>query len=272
MKILDGKYIAEEETKKIKNIISNSNLKIKFGIIQVGDVEESNKYIANKIKKANEVGIEAHCIKFDERISEQDLIDEINSIQDIFDGLIVQLPLPNHIVSQNVLDVIKPENDIDGLSSENARRFYNDEYPHFIPATARAILLMLEFYKIDLKKNIMVIGESNLVGKPTKKLLSKFAKKIESRNKQTGIEGSENYDILIVATGNPNLIKKENVKKGSIVIDVGITVLDNKKMVGDVDFNDVKDKVGAISPVPGGVGPLTVISLLKNLIDKSIKL
>lgn len=269
MIILDGKKIELEKTEELKNKVNSLDKKISFGIIQVGNLEESNKYIQKKIAKSKEIGINADWIKFDRSVLEKELIQKINEIKEKYDGIIVQLPLPKHINTQNVLNVIDLDKDIDGLSTQNMSNFYSMNKPYFIPATARAILLILSYYKINLNQNIMVIGESNLVGKPTKQLLSQFAKKIESRNKRTGIKGSKEYDILIVAAGSPKLIKKDDVKLGSIIIDVGVTVIDNK-IVGDVDFEDVKDKVAAISPVPGGVGPLTVICLFQNLIDKFI--
>ena len=268
MIILDGKKVAEIETINLKQKVLNLKIKPKLGIIQVGNLPESNKYISNKINKAKEIGIIADWIKLDNQISEEQLRFEINKIKNEYNGLIVQLPLPNHINSQNILDLIDLDKDIDGLSSKNQNNFYNDVQPYFCPATARAVLLLLNFYNIDLNKKIMVIGESNLVGKPTKKLLSRYSNNVVSRNKQIGISGSEEYDILVVATGNPNLIKKENIKEGAIIVDVGINVLENNKLVGDVDFESVSKKAQAISPVPGGVGPLTVICLLKNLIDK----
>lgn len=270
MTILDGKLVSEKILDQLKKKVSKLKRKPTFAIIQVGDLEESNKYIKNKLLKASKVGIVSSHFKFEEKISESDLINKINKIKKDYDGIIVQLPLPNHINSQNVLDAIDLDKDIDGLSSKNMNNFYNDMQPHFCPATARAVLCLLQHYKINLNQKILVIGESNLVGKPTKKLLSKFTQQIESRNINTGISNSEEFDILIVAAGSPKLIKKENVKKNAIVVDVGITILDNKKLQGDVDFDDVKNKVLAISPVPGGVGPLTVVCLLMNLIDKFV--
>ena len=268
MLILDGKKVALEETKKLKDRVSLLKNKPKLGIIQVGNLSESNKYISNKIKKANEIGINSEWIKYDKNITENELLSKINDIKNNFDGLIVQLPLPSHINKQLILNSIDLDKDIDGLSEKNMNNFYNDIQPNFCPATARAIFLLLESYKVNLNQNIMIIGESNLVGKPIKKLLSKFAKNIESRNKESGIAGSNLFDILVVAIGDPNFIKSKDVKQNSIIVDVGITITKNNEILGDVDFNDVKDKVFAISPVPGGVGPLTVICLLKNLIDK----
>ncbi|MBD5423426.1 MAG: bifunctional 5,10-methylenetetrahydrofolate dehydrogenase/5,10-methenyltetrahydrofolate cyclohydrolase [Mycoplasma sp.] len=269
MTLLNGKIVSDLETQKLIKKVSKLKIKPKLGIVQVGNLPESNRYINNKIKKAKEIGIETNLIKFDESIKEIDLIDKIKNLNNNFDGLIVQLPLPNHLNKKKVLDSIDCKKDIDCCTTKNADKFYNDEII-FIPPTANAILLLLNHYEIDLKdKRILIIGESDLVGKPTKKLLSKFSKYVDSTNKEKGISNSNKYDILIVAAGSPHLIKKENVKKDAIVVDVGITVI-NKKMYGDVDFEDVKNKVIAISPVPGGVGPLTVICLIKNLVESLI--
>ena len=268
MKILDGKKVAEIESLKLKNIVSSLPKKPSLAIIQVGNLEESNKYINNKIKKANELGITTQHIKFDENIKENEIINYINQINPKYDGIIVQLPLPSNLNKKRILDSIDTSKDVDWCNSINLSKFYNDDNPLFIPATARAIKILLDFYEIDIKnKKILVIGESDLVGKPTKKLLSYFSSHVDSTNKKIGISHANDYDVLIVAAGSPKLIKKNNVKNQAIIIDVGLTIQDNK-MYGDVDFEDVKDIVQAISPVPGGVGPLTVICLMKNLVEK----
>lgn len=273
--LLDGKKIAQQKTKELRNRVNNLQKKPILCIVQVGDLFESNKYIKNKIKKANELNILTKLEKLNIDIKEEDLITFIQDKikQKLCDGLIVQLPLPNHINKQNVLDAVELEYDIDGLSSNNMNNFYNDKDTCFIPATSRAIMLLLNFYKINLtNKNIVVVGESNLVGKPTKHILSKYTSNISSRNIKTGIYDTNKADILVVAAGSPFLIKENDVKKNSVIIDVGINTLDNNKVVGDVDFESVKNKVFAISPTPGGVGPLTVISLLENLIEKCEKI
>ncbi len=268
MIILDGKKVANEETEKLKKDFSKLLKTPSIVIFQVGASQSSNKYIANKIKKADELGVEVKHLVYSENISEKELINNIKNSQINYDGAIVQLPLPNHIDKQNVLDAIELSKDIDGLSTLSMNNFYNDKDDYSIPATARGILLLLNYYDVNLDQNIMVIGESNLVGKPTKHLLSKHTtKSIVSRNKRTGIKDSENYDILVIAAGSPKLIGKNNIKNNAVVVDVGINVVEGE-IVGDVDFEDVKDKVSAISPVPGGVGPLTVVCLFKNLFDK----
>ena len=275
MILLDGKKVAAQKTIELQQRISCLKQKPVCIIIQVGDLFESNKYIANKIKKAQELGIEISLKKFDDfQINQSDLI---NYIQDLINshplkshlGIIVQLPLPADFDKQLILDIIDPNYDIDGLSTANMNHFYQDQKPFMIPATARAVLTLLKAYEIELEnKKMMVIGESNLVGRPTKHLLKKYSNDVSSRNIDTGIDGSETADLLVVAAGSAKLIKAHNVKEQAVVVDVGINTLGNKKVIGDVDFEAVKDKVYAISPTPGGVGPLTVISLLENLVEK----
>ena len=275
MILLDGKKVAAQKTIELQQRINVLKQKPVCVIIQVGDLFESNKYIANKIKKAQELGIEISLEKFNDlQISQTDLINYIENLINSHPfkshlGIIVQLPLPIDFDKQLILDTIDPTCDIDGLSTTNMNNFYQDQKPFMIPATAKAILTLLNAYQIELNnKKMMVIGESNLVGKPTKHLLKKYSNDVSSRNIDTGIKGSEYADFLVVAAGSAKLIKAENVKDQAVVVDVGINTLDNKKVVGDVDFEDVKDKVLAISPTPGGVGPLTVISLFENLVEK----
>ena len=275
MILLDGKKVAAQKTIELQQRINVLKQKPVCVIIQVGDLFESNKYIANKIKKAQELGIEISLEKFNDlQISQTDLINYIENLINSHPfkshlGIIVQLPLPIDFDKQLILDTIDPTCDIDGLSTTNMNNFYQDQKSFMIPATAKAILTLLNAYQIELNnKKMMVIGESNLVGKPTKHLLKKYSNDVSSRNIDTGIKGSEYADFLVVAAGSAKLIKAENVKDQAVVVDVGINTLDNKKVVGDVDFEDVKDKVLAISPTPGGVGPLTVISLFENLVEK----
>lgn len=268
MILLSGKELALQETKNLEKITSLIKRRLKLVIIQVGNLEESNRYINHKIKKAHEIGIYTEWIKFNVETGEESLVKEIKKCNKKYDGIIVQLPLPDHLNKQRVLDVILPENDIDGLTTTNGLNFYRGTPPYFIPATANAIYMLLDYYKIKLKdQKILVIGESNLVGRPIKNILSNYSNYVDSTNKEKGISHANQYDILIVAAGIPHLIKEQHVKENAIVIDVGITI-ENNKIIGDVDFDSVKHKALAISPVPGGVGPLTVISLLKNLVDK----
>lgn len=239
----------------------------------MGDLEVSNKYVNAKMNQANNLGIDAVWIKLPKKIAKENLEIEIKKFQVNYDGVILQLPLPLHLKKETdfFLDLIDSKRDVDGLSSISKKKFYANK-SCFFPATPMGIKLLLDFYKINIKNfSIGIIGEGSLVGKPLKHLLSRYNKKIFSYNKNTGIKGSENHDILIVAAGQKKLVKMKHVKPNAIVIDVGINVLSNRKITGDVDYGKVINKVKMISPVPGGVGPMTVISLLKNIVIASKK-
>lgn len=271
MIILNGTKAAQEEGQVLKEKIKSFDKKPIFSIVQVGNLFSSNKYIGNKINKAQELGIIARLIKVPNSIEQNELISLIKKEAKISNGLIVQLPLPEKLDKDIILNAVPLDKDIDGLSNENSKLLYSGK-KCIKPATARGIIDLIKKYEFDIEnKNIGIIGESNLVGKPLKELFKREgAKSIVSYNIKTGIKGSENADILVVAAGSSNLVKKENVKNNSIVIDVGINSIGEKdkiQITGDVDFENVKNKVIAISPVPGGVGPMTVISLFKNLIE-----
>ncbi|EFF41392.1 bifunctional 5,10-methylenetetrahydrofolate dehydrogenase/5,10-methenyltetrahydrofolate cyclohydrolase [Mycoplasmopsis alligatoris] len=275
MKILSGVELSKNELENLKNEIESLDIprKIRLAIIQVGDNEASTKYVQKKLEKSEYLGIEAKLYKFDESITQDRLLKKLDNINEYNDGVLVQLPLPHHIPEQVILDAIPYDKDIDGLSTRNEFNLYNAAGKHFVSATARAVLELMEYYQIDVKdKRVAVVGRSHLVGKPVAHIIKRMGAQVATYDEHTGIKGIENADILIVAAGVAKLVKEKNVKEGAIVIDVG-TNLDNKltkELCGDVDFEDVKDKVSAITPVPGGVGPLTVVCLLKNLVD-SIK-
>ncbi|MEA4190958.1 bifunctional 5,10-methylenetetrahydrofolate dehydrogenase/5,10-methenyltetrahydrofolate cyclohydrolase [Mycoplasma sp. 2248] len=273
MQILSGKELAKQELAKLRQEIIDLDLerKLRMAIIQVGDNAASNKYIAHKLRVAEDLGIEAELFKFDEDISQDRLLKKMDRINEKFDGIIVQLPLPSHLPTQVILDAVPYDKDIDGLTTKNEFRLYNDTADkHFIPATARGVLELMEHYGIDVEnKRVCVVGRSHVVGKPLAHIIKRKNANVSTYNEETGIKGIENADILIVAIGVPKYIKAHNVKEGAIVIDVG-TNLDDKlsaELSGDVDFENVKDKVAAITPVPGGVGPMTVVALMKNLVD-----
>ncbi|MFV8468207.1 bifunctional 5,10-methylenetetrahydrofolate dehydrogenase/5,10-methenyltetrahydrofolate cyclohydrolase [Mycoplasma sp. B6188] len=273
MQILSGKELAKSELAKLKQELIDLELPraLTMAIIQVGDNEASNKYIKHKLKVAEDLGIEATLYKFPEDISQDRLLKKMDRINEKHDGIIVQLPLPKHLPTQVILDAVPYDKDIDGLTSKNEFRLYNDQpEKHFVPATARGVLELMEYYKIDVEdKKVCVVGRSHVVGKPLAHIIKRMGATVATYNEETGIKGIESGDIVIVAIGVAKYIKAKNLKEGAIVIDVG-TNLDDKltsELCGDVDFEDVKDKVAAITPVPGGVGPMTVVSLMKNLVD-----
>ncbi|WP_036451941.1 bifunctional 5,10-methylenetetrahydrofolate dehydrogenase/5,10-methenyltetrahydrofolate cyclohydrolase [Mycoplasma buteonis] len=273
MQILSGKELAKSELEQLKKDLEDLNLsrQPRLAIVQVGDNPASTKYVEQKRKKCEEVGIEVKVHHFRENISQNRLLMKLDDINEYSDGVIIQLPLPHHIPKQVILDAVPYDKDIDGLSTKNEFKLYNDnKEKHFIPATARAVLELMEHYKIDVKdKKVCVVGRSHLVGKPLAHIIKRMGANVATYDENTGIKGIENADIIIVAIGVAKYVKAENVKEGAIIIDVG-TNLDDKvttDICGDVDYEDVKDKVSAITPVPGGVGPMTVVCLLKNLVD-----
>ncbi len=281
--IISGKEIAQKLRDEIKKEILE--LKKKYGkvpglaVIQVGDVAASSVYVRAKTKSAKEVGIEVIDHHLDKRISENELLEIINKLnnQNNVSGILVQLPLPKNINEQKILDSINPNKDADGFHPLNVGKLsissnINDEL--LIPCTPLGCLIMLKSLKIDLRgKHAVVIGRSNIVGKPMAQLLIKESCTVTIAHSRTkNIEDEcQRADIIIAAVGKPKIVKKNWVKKNVIVIDVGINRLENNtdgkietKLVGDVDFEDIKEKCLAISPVPGGVGPMTIACLLKN--------
>ena len=278
--ILDGKKIAQKLKDNLK--IEIENLKSKFNripglaVVQVGNVAASSVYVKAKTKAAKEVGINVFDHHLEETTKQGDLINLINALNDNkdVDGILVQLPLPNTINEDEILNSIKPEKDADGFHPLNVGKLSisttNNENL-LIPCTPYGCLLLLRELNINLVgKNAVVIGRSNIVGKPMAQLLLKESCTVTIVHSKTlDIENiCKKADILIAAIGKPEFIKKDWVKEGAIIIDVGINRVEiNKeksKLVGDVLFSDVEDKVSAITPVPGGVGPMTIGCLLRN--------
>ena len=278
--ILDGKKVAQKLKDELK--IEIENIKSKFNrvpglaVVQVGNVAASSVYVKAKTKAAKEVGINVFDHHLEETTNQNDLINLINQLNSNVDvdGILVQLPLPKTINEEDVLNYIIPEKDADGFHPLNVGKLSisnkNDENL-MIPCTPYGCLLLLRELGIELAgKNAVVIGRSNIVGKPMSQLLLKESCTVTTvHSKTVNIESiCKSADILIAAIGKPELVNKDWVKEGAIVIDVGINRIEinkNKSMlVGDVFFKDVKNKVYAISPVPGGVGPMTIACLLRN--------
>jgi methylenetetrahydrofolate dehydrogenase (NADP+)/methenyltetrahydrofolate cyclohydrolase len=278
MIILDGKKIKEKVRADLKSrfLLLPQELKNKkLVILQVGDKKESTIYINNKIKFGESIGIKTELIKFPENISENIIVSrigELNSDQDV-GGIIVQLPLSAHLNKDVLLDSINLSKDVDGLSSANREALYSGEKA-VLPATARAVHKIFTEYEIDLNnKKVAVLGRSNLVGKPTAFILDKCGGVVTVCHRGTNNikEITKSSDIIVSATGNPRMINKDWISAGSVLVDVGITTDLEGKLSGDVDFNSVKDIVSAISPVPGGVGAVTVSMIFENFIDLILK-
>ena len=278
--ILDGKKIAQNLKDllkiEIENIKIESNRVPGLAVVQVGNVAASSVYVNAKTKAAKEVGINVYDHHLEETTKQNDLINLINHLnnnEDV-DGILVQLPLPKTINEETVLNSIAPEKDADGFHPLNVGKLSicpkNDENL-MIPCTPYGCLLLLKELDIELAgKNAVVIGRSNIVGKPMAQLLLKESCTVTTVHSKTqNIEDiCKKADILIAAIGKPEFVNKDWVKEGAIIIDVGINrvkINDEKsKLVGDVLFSDVENRVSAISPVPGGVGPMTIACLLRN--------
>ena len=278
--ILDGKKIAQNLKEKLK--IEIESIKIKsnrvpgLAVVQVGNVAASSVYVKAKTKAAKEVGISVFDHHLEETINQNDLINLINHLnnnKDV-DGILVQLPLPKAINEEVVLNSIAPEKDADGFHPLNVGKLSispNNDESLMIPCTPYGCLLLLRELDIKLAgKNAVVIGRSNIVGKPMAQLLLKESCTVTTVHSKTqNIEDiCKRADILIAAIGKPEFVNKDWVKEGAIIIDVGINRVkineEKSKLVGDVLFSDVENKAGAISPVPGGVGPMTIACLLRN--------
>ena len=280
-KIIDGKKISQKLKDNLKIEIEEIKNTFKrvpgLAVVQVGNVAASSVYVKAKTRAAKEVGITVFDHHLDASITQTDLlnlIDDLNKNEDV-NGILVQLPLPTNINEQIILDSIHPNKDADGFHPLNVGKLSisnSNNQNLLIPCTPLGCLIMLQDEGIDLSgKNAVVIGRSNIVGKPMAQLLIKESCTVTiAHSKTINIENiCRSADILVVAIGKPEVVKSNWVKDGAIIIDVGINrindVENNKtKLVGDVMFDEVKNKVSAITPVPGGVGPMTIACLLKN--------
>ena len=269
MNIINGKQISENLLEEYKKEIDKMINKPTLVVIQVGNNPASNIYVNNKKKLSEKAGINFILKKY-EQITEKKLIEEIKKLNKNkkVTSILVQLPLPKEINELNVIETIDPNKDVDGLTSTNIGRLFSNQ-KGIIPCTALGVLNLLKYKNIKLEgKNVVIVGRSKLVGLPLVALMQKEnatvtichskTKKLKDKTKEA--------DILIVAVGKPKLITKEMVKEKAVVIDVGINRIDNK-ICGDVDFEKVKEKAKYITPVPGGVGPMTVSTLINNVIE-----
>lgn len=267
--IIDGIKISTEIRKEIKETISESKITPALAVIQVGDNKASSIYIKNKKKACEEVGIRFEHIKFNDTISEELVINEIKRLNnDIsINGILVQLPLPLGFDEGKIINTISPVKDVDGLTYQNVGNLVL-ENDCLVPCTPLGVMELLKAYNVRLSgKNVCLVGRSNLVGKPLIQLLLRNDATLSiCHSKSLDIKNhTKQADVLIVAAGHPNLITKDMVKDGVVIIDVGINKEGNL-LCGDVDFDGVSKKASLITPVPGGVGPMTVACLLKNVV------
>ena len=275
MKIINGKLIAEnlntDLSKKIEHLNKEYGKTPCLVVIIVGDNPASHVYVRNKEKKALEVGIKSLIVKLDKNVEERSLLNSIHKYNDDdeVDGILVQLPLPAHINTNKIIDKIRFDKDVDGFNSRNIGLLALGR-PMVIPCTPLGCYKMLEKVTQLEGKNAIILGRSNIVGKPLSYLLTNKNVTVTLAHSKTSniIELCKNNDIIIAALGKPNFVKKEWVNDEAIVIDVGINVFKkpngSNSIVGDVDYEEVSKKVAAISPVPGGVGPMTIHCLLLN--------
>ncbi len=282
MILLDGKKTSQEIRDEIKEevskLVESGKKRPHLAAVLVGANGASITYVNAKIRDCEEVGFDSSLVKLPDTVTEEELIDKINELNanDDIDGFIVQLPLPRHINEKKIIEAIDPNKDVDGFHPKNVGRMALN-LPGFVPATPKGMLELIKRYNIETNgKHCVVVGRSHIVGSPISILMAKNAYPGNctvtlTHSRTTNFkEICKKADILIVALGKPEYVKKEMVKEGAVIIDVGITrVPDASKksgyrIVGDVDFENVKDKVSFITPVPGGVGPMTRAALMQN--------
>lgn len=274
MVLLDGKILSakiKEEVKvEVTKIVKEKNITPGLAVILVGNDAASATYVASKAKACKDAGIYSVVHEMPESITQEELLETINMMNNNpkLDGILVQLPLPKHIDTTTVLEAINPLKDVDGFHPYNVGRMVSN-LDSFLPATPFGVMRMFEEHNIELSgKDVVVIGSSDIVGKPMASLLINKKATVtvcNSRTKDLKAHTSK-ADIVIIAVGVPYLLKEDMVKDGAVVIDVGINRLESGKLVGDADFEGLKNKCSFLTPVPGGVGPMTIAMLLKNTI------
>ena len=272
--ILDGKkeaaLLREEIKKEIAALKEIQDRIPSLSVILIGDFAPSLIYVKNKEKNSREVGINSEVIRYSESVTEKEVLDKIEELNknENVSGILVQLPLPKQINKEKIINAIHPKKDVDGFHPTNVGNL-SSGYSAIVPCTPLGCLLLIKKIEKNLSgKHAVIIGRSNLNGKPMAQLLLKencTVTVVHSKTKDLKVE-CQKADILVAAVGVANLVKSDWVKKDSIIIDVGINKV-GEKIVGDVDFETVKDKVKAITPVPGGVGPMTIACLLKNTLE-----
>lgn len=273
-KIIDGKKISEELRLSIADTVKNRPEAIRapgLAVIIAGNNPASRIYVNNKKKACEICGFNSYEYALEENTDEKELLALIEKLNkdDSIDGILCQLPLPSHIDENKVIDAISPEKDVDGFSPVNVGNLVAGK-PCFAPCTPAGVVEMLKYEGIEISgKHCVIVGRSNIVGKPAALLMLRENATVticHSRTKNL-TEEIRRADIVIAAIGKANFITADMVKEGAVVIDVGINRLENGKVTGDVDFESVKEKAAAITPVPGGVGPMTITMLMKNTLE-----
>lgn len=270
-KILDGKQIAKDYRQGLQNeveALKEKGFTPKLSVILVGNDGASQSYVRSKKKAAEKIGMISEIVHLEETATEEEVLNELNRLNndDSVSGILVQVPLPKQVSEQKILEAINPDKDVDGFHPINIGKLYIDEQT-FVPCTPLGIMEILKHADIDLEgKNAVVIGRSHIVGQPVSKLLLQKNASVtilHSRSKDMA-SYLKDADVIVSAVGKPGLVTKDVVKEGAVIIDVGNTPDENGKLKGDVDYYAVKEIAGAITPVPGGVGPLTITMVLNN--------
>lgn len=270
MVLMDGKNLAskiEEDIIKETRELAIKGIVPSLAVILVGNDSASQTYVTMKAKACKRVGITSVLYEMPTNTSEQDLLQTIESLNNNnqIDGILVQLPLPQHINASEILEMIAPHKDVDGFHTQNSGKLHSG-LRGFVPATPLGVMTLLRHYNIDIKsKDVCIVGASNIVGKPLAALMLNAGATISICHILTKDLSfyTKNADIICVGVGKPNLITKDMVKEGAIVVDIGINRLEGK-LVGDVDMENLRSHCSYITPVPGGVGPMTIASLLQN--------
>lgn len=270
-KILDGKQIAKDYRQGLQDqveALKEKGFTPKLSVILVGNDGASQSYVRSKKKAAEKIGMISEIVHLEETATEEEVLNELNRLNndDSVSGILVQVPLPKQVSEQKILEAINTEKDVDGFHPINIGKLYIDEQT-FVPCTPLGIMEILKHADIDLEgKNAVVIGRSHIVGQPVSKLLLQKNASVtilHSRSKDMA-SYLKDADVIVSAVGKPGLVTKDMVKEGAVIIDVGNTPDENGKLKGDVDYDAVKEIAGAITPVPGGVGPLTITMVLNN--------
>lgn len=270
-KIIDGKAISQKVKDELKERVKNENIDATLAVIQVGNDPASTVYVGNKKKACEYIGIRSLSFELPEETPEEELLDlvrDLNKREDV-DGILVQLPLPPHMDEDKVIRTISPQKDVDGFHPQSVGALSIGQ-PGFVSCTPAGIIQLLKRSGVEIEgKECVIIGRSNIVGKPMALLMLRENATVtvcHSRTKNL-TEITKRADILIVAIGKPRFVTKDYVKEGAVVIDVGIHRDENGKLCGDVDFADVEPLASKITPVPGGVGPMTIAMLMNNCVE-----
>jgi len=278
MQIIDGKSLAKQTQDRVASSVERlkqeKNIVPGLAVILVGDDPASHAYVKMKAKACESVGFYAITHSMPDTISQDEIIATIEMINanPRIDGILVQLPLPAHIDTEKILEIIDPKKDVDGFHPYNVGRLVTN-LDSFVPCTPLGVMRMFEKYEIEIKgKDVCVVGASNIVGKPMASLLLNSDATVTLTHIHTKDlkAHTSRADIVIVGVGRPNLITEDMVKDRAVVIDIGINRLESGKLVGDVDFDAVKDKCSFITPVPGGAGPMTIAMLLENTLKSAM--